>query len=140
METGSKAKQPFLIADSSGLISLTSHADRNYPQALRAAKELEETQATILVPYDVYAETVKTAFNLRSVDAEVRSVQDFQRHRQLARQIPIDGSMILDRMRLDNHQRTLAGVGGYFRPSTHTPSPFRTRLGCSTSWIPAMSL
>jgi hypothetical protein len=40
METGSKAKQPFLIADSSGLISLTSHIDRNYAQALRAAREL----------------------------------------------------------------------------------------------------
>jgi predicted nucleic acid-binding protein len=51
METGSKA-------DSSGLISLTSHTDRNYPNALRAAQQLEETQATILVPYDVYAETV----------------------------------------------------------------------------------
>ena len=58
METGSKAKQPFLIADSSGLISLTSHTDRNYSHALRAAQQLEETQATILVPYDVYAETV----------------------------------------------------------------------------------
>jgi predicted nucleic acid-binding protein len=59
METGSKAKEPFLIADSSGLISLTSHIDRNYgQQALRAARELEGTPATILVPYDVYAETV----------------------------------------------------------------------------------
>src|SRR6478609_8842229 len=58
METGSNAHQPFLIADSSGLISLTSHTDRNYAHALRAAQQLEETQATILVPYDVYAETV----------------------------------------------------------------------------------
>jgi hypothetical protein len=49
METGSRAKQPFLIADSSGLISLTSHTDRNYPHALRAAQQLAETQATILV-------------------------------------------------------------------------------------------
>ena len=30
----------------------------NYSKALRAAQELEGTQATILVPYDVYAETV----------------------------------------------------------------------------------
>src|SRR3954453_3997133 len=58
METGSKGNQSFLIADSSGLISLTSHTDRNYPHALQAAQQLEETQATILVPYDVYAETV----------------------------------------------------------------------------------
>jgi predicted nucleic acid-binding protein len=58
METGSKTQQPFLIADSSGLISLTSHTDRNYPHALRAAQRLEETQATILVPYDVYVETI----------------------------------------------------------------------------------
>jgi predicted nucleic acid-binding protein len=58
METGSKDHQPFLIADSSGLISLTSDADHNYPHALRAAQQLEETQATILVPYDVFAETV----------------------------------------------------------------------------------
>src|SRR4051794_28256097 len=58
METENKGKQPFLIADSSGLISQTSHTDQNYSHALRAARELEETQATILVPYDVYAETV----------------------------------------------------------------------------------
>jgi predicted nucleic acid-binding protein len=58
METGSKDHQPFLIADSSGLISLTSHTDRNYAHALRAARQLEETKSTILVPYDVYAETV----------------------------------------------------------------------------------
>jgi hypothetical protein len=58
METGSNGKQTFLIADSSGLISLTSHTDRNYPRALRAAQQLVETQATILVPYDVYAETI----------------------------------------------------------------------------------
>jgi predicted nucleic acid-binding protein len=58
METESKAKEPFLIADSSGLISLTSHTDRNYSHALKAAQQLEETQATILVPYDVYAETI----------------------------------------------------------------------------------
>jgi hypothetical protein len=58
METGSKDYQPFLFADSSGLISLTSDADHNYAPALRAAQQLEETKATILVPYDVYAETV----------------------------------------------------------------------------------
>jgi predicted nucleic acid-binding protein len=58
METGSRERQPFLIADSSGLISLTSEKDQNHPQALRAAQQLEATQATILVPYDVYAETV----------------------------------------------------------------------------------
>jgi predicted nucleic acid-binding protein len=55
METGSKAHQPFLIADSSGL---TSHTDRNYLHAVQAAQQLGETQATILVPYDVYAETI----------------------------------------------------------------------------------
>ena len=43
---------------SSGLISLTSQIDQNYTKALRAARELEGTPATILVPYDVYAETV----------------------------------------------------------------------------------
>jgi predicted nucleic acid-binding protein len=58
METESRGRQPFLIADSSGLISLTSERDRNHPHALRAAQQLEATQATILVPYDVYAETV----------------------------------------------------------------------------------
>ena len=41
-----------------GSISLTSDADRNYAHALRAAQQLEETKATILVPYDVFAETV----------------------------------------------------------------------------------
>ena len=41
METASKSKQPFLIADSSGLISLTSQIDQNYTKALRAARQLE---------------------------------------------------------------------------------------------------
>jgi predicted nucleic acid-binding protein len=58
METESRQKQPFLIADSSGLVSLTSQADRNHPHALRAAQSLEQSPATILVPYDVFAETV----------------------------------------------------------------------------------
>ena len=40
METGSKPKHLFLIADSSGLISLTSDKDHNYAHALRAAQLL----------------------------------------------------------------------------------------------------
>ena len=59
METGSKKQQPFLIADSSGLISLTSHTDRNYAPALRAAQQLEERpKRRSWCPYDVYAETI----------------------------------------------------------------------------------
>jgi predicted nucleic acid-binding protein len=56
MET--PTNQPFLIADSSGLISLTSITDRNYDQAVSAAQQLSTTRATILVPADVFAETV----------------------------------------------------------------------------------
>jgi len=56
METPSS--HPFLIADSSGLISLTSSADHNHDQAVRAAERLSRTQTQLLVPAEVFAETV----------------------------------------------------------------------------------
>ncbi len=49
---------PFLIADTSGLISLTVKTDSNHHPALAATKPLEERESTILVPYEVLVETV----------------------------------------------------------------------------------
>lgn len=50
--------QPFIVADSSGLFSLSSASDANHARAAAAAEGLVNPQTTILVPYDVYAETV----------------------------------------------------------------------------------
>src|SRR4051812_39201968 len=55
---GKLSSQPFLIADTSALISLTSVADRNHAVAIAASEDLSKAQATILVPYDVFAETI----------------------------------------------------------------------------------
>ncbi len=62
----------FIVADSSGLFSLTSPVDVNHTHAVVAAKRLSSPQTTILVPYDVYAETVnlvgKKAGHAKAVD------------------------------------------------------------------------
>jgi predicted nucleic acid-binding protein len=49
---------PFLIADTSGLISLTVATDANHAPAIEATKPLQERESTILVPYEVLVETV----------------------------------------------------------------------------------
>src|SRR3954467_6819509 len=55
---GNPSSPSFLIADTSGLISLTSVADRNHDRARRAAERLSRTQTQFLVPSEVFAETV----------------------------------------------------------------------------------
>ena len=50
--------KPFLIADTSALISLTSVTDRNHDAAVAASEALSAAQATILVPDAVFAETI----------------------------------------------------------------------------------
>ena len=52
-----RASDPFLIADTSGLISLTVTTDANHASAVEAAKPLKG-QSTILVPYEVLVETM----------------------------------------------------------------------------------
>jgi predicted nucleic acid-binding protein len=49
---------PYLIADTSGLISLAVQTDVNHTPAITATKPLQEQQRTILVPYEVFVETV----------------------------------------------------------------------------------
>src|SRR4051812_8771485 len=49
---------PFLIADTSGLISLTVTSDANHAPAIEATTPLRERESTILVPYEVLVETV----------------------------------------------------------------------------------
>ena len=48
----------FLIADTSGLISLAVQTDVNHSPAITATKPLQDEQRTILVPYEVFVETV----------------------------------------------------------------------------------
>src|SRR4051812_25872722 len=54
-------RDSFLIADTSGLISLASTSDRNHEPAITAANQLEHQQQAILIPYDVFAETINVA-------------------------------------------------------------------------------
>jgi predicted nucleic acid-binding protein len=51
----------YLIADTSGLISLASPTDRNHQAATAAANDLRGQQQAILIPYDVFAETMNVA-------------------------------------------------------------------------------
>jgi predicted nucleic acid-binding protein len=55
MET---TNDPYLIADTSGLISLAVQTDGNHTPAITATNPLQEEQRTILVPYEVFVETV----------------------------------------------------------------------------------
>ena len=52
------ANDSFLIADTSGLISLTVKTDSNHEPAVAATESLQGKQSTILVPYEVYIETL----------------------------------------------------------------------------------
>lgn len=47
-----------IIADSSGLVSLATDTDRNHAAALHFAEQLESVDGTILVPSEVFAETL----------------------------------------------------------------------------------
>lgn len=50
-----------MVADTSGLISLVIPTDSNYALAVRAAKKLEQqTNETIIIVSDVYAELLNT--------------------------------------------------------------------------------
>ncbi len=56
METSHKTT--FVVADTSGLYSLISETDTNHAAALRATEQFHQQAATLLLPYDVYAETI----------------------------------------------------------------------------------
>jgi predicted nucleic acid-binding protein len=47
-----------LIADSSGIISLVSVTDRNHPIAVSASEKFLKVKGAILVPSDVFSETL----------------------------------------------------------------------------------
>lgn len=47
-----------LIADSSGIVSLVTETDRNHAQAEALANQYVESQGSILVPSDVFSETL----------------------------------------------------------------------------------
>lgn len=47
-----------LIADSSGIVSLVTETDRNHTQAKALANQYVKSQGSILVPSDVFSETL----------------------------------------------------------------------------------
>lgn len=47
-----------IIADSSGIVSLISETDKNHPVALRITDTLRNTDGSIIVPSDVFSETL----------------------------------------------------------------------------------
>jgi predicted nucleic acid-binding protein len=52
------ATDTFLIADTSGLISLAVTTDSNHEPAVTATENLRGKDSTILIPYEVYIETL----------------------------------------------------------------------------------
>jgi predicted nucleic acid-binding protein len=50
----------FLIGDSSGLISLVSASDENHDKARTAFANLKETPCTVIIPGDIFTETINT--------------------------------------------------------------------------------
>ena len=50
-----------IVADSSGLISLASETDQNYHKAVDISKNLAKVNGLIIVPSDVFSETLNIA-------------------------------------------------------------------------------
>lgn len=50
-----------IVADSSGLISLASETDQNYLKAVDISKNLAQVNGLIIVPSDVFSETLNIA-------------------------------------------------------------------------------
>ena len=63
--------RPSIIADSSGLVSLISNTDQNHKIALNVARELQKTQGSIIVPGDVFSETINVIGKKISHDSAV---------------------------------------------------------------------
>jgi predicted nucleic acid-binding protein len=57
MEKENKTEQP-IIADTSALVSLATDTDHNHKPAIEAANHLIGTQRPIIIPSDVFVETV----------------------------------------------------------------------------------
>jgi predicted nucleic acid-binding protein len=53
-----KTNDSYLIADTSGLVSLTVKTDRNHAPAVTATEALQGKESNILVPYEILVETV----------------------------------------------------------------------------------
>ena len=50
-----------IIADSSGIISLISESDKNHPLAVDASLKLEKDKGSVIIPSEVFAETLNIA-------------------------------------------------------------------------------
>lgn len=58
-----KPSSPIIVADSSGLVSLAVVNDRNHQVAVGEARRLLKVQANVIVPGEVFAETVNVLGN-----------------------------------------------------------------------------
>lgn len=72
-----------IIADSSGIISLISKSDNNHHRAAAISEELERTKGSVIIPSDVFSETInivgkKLGHNIATeVVNKIQSVKTF---------------------------------------------------------------
>ena len=62
-----------IIADTSGIYSLINQDDRNHEAALEASTDLQQEQSPILVPWEVFTETVNILGKKVNHDLAVRA-------------------------------------------------------------------
>lgn len=65
-----------IIADSSGLVSLISEEDHNHQIAVRMTKELKGARGSIIVPSDVFSETLNVVGRKISHDTAIKVGQE----------------------------------------------------------------
>ena len=72
-----------IIADSSGIISLISGSDKNHIRALKISRKLEQAKGSIIIPSDVFSETLniagkKLGHNIAlSISEKIQSAESF---------------------------------------------------------------
>ncbi len=64
-----------IIADSSGLISLASATDQNHQEALKISQGLFQAKGSIIIPSDVFSETLNIAGKKLGHSAAVRTAE-----------------------------------------------------------------
>ncbi len=67
---------PFIIADSSGLVSLAAATDANHAPAVAAAKRLEAAHTPMIVPYEVFTETLNVLGRTAGHDTAIRTAHE----------------------------------------------------------------
>lgn len=69
-----------IIADTSGLVSLFHPLDSNHAQAVKAAKQLQDSDATMLVPVAVYLELLNILGRIMGHETAVRVAEELSDH------------------------------------------------------------